>query len=621
MVKRQKEKQYQSSIEHKLHSQFRGGRSSNTNQSRPLPFDCCALTLTPFTNPVCCIIPSSSSSNNDQADINLGSASSCNHGIMFENSEIIPYLLKHKRNPINGTNMSTQSLITLNMDKEEDNPDEGNISNMKEKQFLWKCPILDKPFMNHTKIVAIKIPPGNNTANVYSYEAFQTLNLKPKNYIDLISGTKFHPKKDVIILNDVNDDTLLKLRDINNFTHLRNNNGAEGNTNNGSGNNNINLSISAQRIMEKFQSNKEEKEQIELKKKREEEKKQRYNNNDNVNDTKYDYKKMKILTSDLGTSYSKGQMSGSFTSTSLSSSVGDDTREATQEEILSSLFAQMKKLKRKAFVRMFTNLGEMDIELHCDIAPRTCMNFIGLIENEWYNGKHFHRLIKNFMIQGGGNTKNRKKSSSSEKEESIWGHPFEDEFDPRLKHAGPGILSMANAGPNQNNCQFFITFKTATHLDNKHSVFGKIVKGLNLLSQIENIPTDNNDYPSEEIYIQKMVLFGDNPVRDAEELEEKRIRKRIEEREKVSAQRKESALGHTKGKSVTHSASHQADSLHNSVDITAPKVGHYLQQKVTTKTIKKRNRNDDDDETDANAMPSRLPPPPKKTSFGDFSGW
>jgi peptidyl-prolyl cis-trans isomerase-like protein 2 len=631
MVKRQKEKQYQSSIEHKLHSQFRGGRSSNTNQSRPLPFDCCALTLTPFTSPVCCIIPSSSSSSSsDQANINLSHSNSYNHGIMFENSEIIPYIMKHHRNPIDGTNMSTQSLITLNMDKEEDDADGANVFKMKEKQYSWKCPILDKPFMNHTKIVAIRIPPGN-TANVYSYEAFQTLNLKPKNYIDLISGTKFHPKKDVIILNDLNDDTLLKLRDINNFTHLRNNNVTEGNTSSGSGsgNSNINLSISAKRIMEKFQSNKEEKEQIELKKKQEEEKKQKYDNNGIANDAKHDYKKMKILTSDLGTSYTKGQMSGSFTSTSLSSSVGDDTREATQEEILSSLFAQMKKLKRKAFVRMFTNLGDMDIELHCDIAPRTCMNFIGLIQNEWYNGKHFHRLIKNFMVQGGGShTKSKKKNSSkSEKEDqSIWGHPFEDEFDPRLKHTGPGVISMANAGSNQNNCQFFITFKSATHLDNKHSVFGKVVKGLNVLSQIENIPTDKSNYPLEEIYIQKMVLFGGNPVREAEELEEKRIRKRIEEREKMSIQRKESALGHSKEMNVSHSTSHKIDSLHNSVDSTAPKVGRYLQQMKVKKTNKKRNRSDDDemdvfDINKTNTIPSRLPPPPKRTSFGDFSGW
>ena len=145
-----------------------------------------------------------------------------------------------------------------------------------------------------------------------------------------------------------------------------------------------------------------------------------------------------------------------------------------------------------------TNLGNLDIELHCDIAPRTCMDFVGLVEKGWYDGTQFHRSIRNFMIQGGG-SKNKKgisgerKKKKSKDEQSNWGHPFQDEFDQRLKLVGPGILSMANAGRNTNNCQFFITFKSASHLDNKHSVFGKVVQGLNVLREIENITTDKSN--------------------------------------------------------------------------------------------------------------------------------
>jgi peptidyl-prolyl cis-trans isomerase-like protein 2 len=460
MVKRQKEKQYQSSVEHKLNSQIRSGGSSGTNQSRPLPFDCCALTLTSFTNPVCCIL-----SNDDVNNTSIDTLNNKHHsrrGIIFENADIIPYILKHGKNPIDGSKMSTQDLITLNMEQDEDDDADDNKKNGgNDDKKRWQCPILNKPFMNHTKIVAIRT---GNSANVYSFEAVQTLNLKAKNYMDLISGTKFSPKKDVIILNDVNDDTLKKWRDINNFVHLellRKNH--QSNNQNTSGN--VNLSISAKRVMDKFQSNQKDKEKEEDRKKKMLEKRKREDTTaaGNIIHNLY-YKKMKILSCDLGITYTKGQASGSFTSTSLASyhnhannTALDDVREATEEEILTSLFLRMKKMKQKAFVRMMTNVGFMDIELYCHIAPRTCMNFIKLVESGWYDGKHFHRLIRNFMIQGGGcndagkSVKKKKKmmmkqpnSKEGEKEEqSIWGHSFQDEFDQRLKHTGPGILSVS----------------------------------------------------------------------------------------------------------------------------------------------------------------------------------
>ena len=128
MVKRQKEKQYQSSIEHKLNSQIRSGRNSGNNQPRPLPFNCCALTLTPFTNPVCCILSKTHNvTNTTESSVGIGGGGRRidNHGIIFENSEIIPYLLKHRKNPIDGSDMTSQSLITLQMDKNEDGNERG----------------------------------------------------------------------------------------------------------------------------------------------------------------------------------------------------------------------------------------------------------------------------------------------------------------------------------------------------------------------------------------------------------------------------------------------------------------------------------------------------------------
>lgn len=636
MVKRQKEKQYQSSAEHRLNSQIRSGRGNGSGSSRPLPFTCCALTLTPYTNPVCCIIPNKDSNDDSGTMVTglnggIGGRKINNHGIIFENTEIIPYLLKHRKNPITGEKMSSKSLVTLNMDPNEDEEDS--------KKHKWQCPILNKPFLNHTKIVAI-VSKDRTSANVYSYEAVQTLNIKAKNYTDLISGEKFNPKKDMILLNDTNDESLAKLRDINNFVHMKtlrkDHQGNNGSNGEGGINGNIQMSISAKRIMDKLQtSKKEQAEKERVEKKRKQQEMEEEEEEDLKANGKRDYKKMKILTCDLGITYTKGQISGSLTSTSLpsySSATGNDIREATQEEILSSLFNLMKKLKRKAFVRMITNLGHMDIELHCDIAPRTCMNFIGLVEKGWYDGTQFHRLIRNFMIQGGGSKNRRggsgfdkKKKKKGDDEQSIWGEPFEDEFDQRLKHVGPGVLSMANAGKNTNKCQFFITFKSAPHLDNKHSVFGKVVKGLDILRQMENIPTDkSNDKPAHDVFIEKMVLFGDNPVNDAEEIEEKKIKARMEERLKNGADRKASALGLNTTKVGSSKTSGSADVMKNGSEPSKPQIGKYLQQTLNSKKSKHgtqtKQTSKDDDNTNF-VQPSRLPPPPKKTKFGNFSGW
>jgi cyclophilin family peptidyl-prolyl cis-trans isomerase len=135
-------------------------------------------------------------------------------------------------------------------------------------------------------------------------------------------------------------------------------------------------------------------------------------------------------------------------------------------------------------------IGRVNIELFVDIVPFTCNNFLFMINNH-YKGSIFHRVINNFMIQGGDYINNNGTGSNS-----IYGDRFDDE-NFNIKHDSKYLLSMANAGPNTNGCQFFITLNNLPNLDNKHVVFGKIVdeSSFDIINQIANINTDENDKP------------------------------------------------------------------------------------------------------------------------------
>jgi peptidyl-prolyl cis-trans isomerase-like 2 len=151
--------------------------------------------------------------------------------------------------------------------------------------------------------------------------------------------------------------------------------------------------------------------------------------------------------------------------------------------------------KDKGYLSLATSKGTLNIELRCDLAPRTCENFLVLCEMGYYNGTAFHRSIRNFMLQGGDPT------GTGTGGESIYGPTFPDEMDSRLLHSGRGVLAMANSGKNTNASQFYILYKSAAHLDFKHSVFGAVVGGLEVLSAIEDVPTDEDDRPTQRITI------------------------------------------------------------------------------------------------------------------------
>ena len=138
--------------------------------------------------------------------------------------------------------------------------------------------------------------------------------------------------------------------------------------------------------------------------------------------------------------------------------------------------AQASKDKMRA-VFTIKDRGNIELELYADKAPKTVYNFVTLAKRGYYNGIVFHRVIDNFMIQGGDPTGTGRGGP---------GYKFEDEFDPSLKHDGPGVLSMANAGPNTNGSQFFITHVATPWLDGKHTVFGKVLSGQDVVDAVKS---------------------------------------------------------------------------------------------------------------------------------------
>ncbi|MFB6129904.1 MAG: peptidylprolyl isomerase [Salinigranum sp.] len=161
---------------------------------------------------------------------------------------------------------------------------------------------------------------------------------------------------------------------------------------------------------------------------------------------------------------------------------------------------------------LHTNRGDVTVELFADRAPETVENFVGLAtgETEWedpetgetrtdplYQDVLFHRVIDDFMIQCGDPTGTGRGGP---------GYTFDDEFHPDLRHDGPGVLSMANRGPNTNGSQFFITLAATPHLDDRHAVFGRVTDGMDVVEEIGSVPTDGNDKPREDVVLESVTV-------------------------------------------------------------------------------------------------------------------
>ncbi|KAI9827737.1 MAG: Peptidyl-prolyl cis-trans isomerase cyp8 [Thelocarpon impressellum] len=416
-----------------------------------LPFNFCAVSLQPFRDAVC------------TAD-----------GTIFDLTHILAWLGKHGTNPVTGTPLKRAELIALHFARNE----EGE----------YVDPVTYKVLTDNTHLVALR-----PTGNVFAWDTVERLNVKAKMWRDLVSDVEFS-RQDVITLQDPQD---VAARDLSRFKYIQD--GASTlspeEERARAGGVNVEALGSAGKVLRA-------KEAVE-KARRE---RQDPNRNPALGANGAVVRKA-VQTQESHSSrsvpynaaqHTTGKAAASFTSTGLTPHTSGERALLTDEEYM----LRPRRVKTKGYARIQTSLGDVNVELQTEHAPRAVWNFVQLAKRGYYKGVAFHRNIRNFMIQGGDPTGTGKGGTS------VWGRNFNDEFDGPLTHDARGVVSMANKGKNTNSSQFFITYRAAKHLDRKHTIFGKVVGGLDTLSRLEKAHTEG-ERPVEPIVIQEVVVFVD----------------------------------------------------------------------------------------------------------------
>jgi len=171
------------------------------------------------------------------------------------------------------------------------------------------------------------------------------------------------------------------------------------------------------------------------------------------------------------------------------------------DQMKSQQIQTKKESKEMTVAVMKTNMGTIELELYADQTPKTVENFVGLANKDYYNGVIFHRVIPDFMIQGGDPT------GTGRGGQSLWGKPFADEIVPSLTFDKPGILAMANAGANTNGSQFFITVAQTSWLDGHHTIFGKVINGMDVVYAISKVATSKpGDKPLKDVVMESVTI-------------------------------------------------------------------------------------------------------------------
>jgi peptidyl-prolyl cis-trans isomerase-like protein 2 len=414
-----------------------------------LPFNYCAVSLQPFTDAVC-----------------------TESGTIFDLTHILTWLSKHPgTNPIDGSSLKRDDLITLNFTKNEDNE--------------YIDPVTFKVFTDNTHIVALK-----KSGNVFAWDTIERLNIKAKNWQDLVSDEQF-TRKDIITLQDPQN---IESRDFSSFKHVK-----EGDTVVPDAASSVNKDalgnaakiLKAREAVAKARADRQAKAQ-----------------SGSTSNALATSRNNKTTTSTAGPAkpaynaavYTSGKAAASFTSTGVTPHTSNALALLSDEDYM----LKPKRVKIKGYARISTNLGVLNIELLPEHAPKAVWNFVKLAQKGYYKDTIFHRNIKGFMIQGGDPT------GTGRGGQSIWGKPFNDEFEGPERHSQRGVLSMANKGKNTNTSQFFITYRAVPHLDLKHTIFAKVVGGLDTtLRSMELAEVGEKDKPVDDIEIHDIVVFVD----------------------------------------------------------------------------------------------------------------
>eukprot|EP00933_Yihiella_yeosuensis_P062030 TRINITY_DN64949_c0_g1_i1.p1 TRINITY_DN64949_c0_g1~~TRINITY_DN64949_c0_g1_i1.p1 ORF type:complete len:565 (+),score=142.00 TRINITY_DN64949_c0_g1_i1:148-1842(+) len=456
----------------------RGFKATSWTPYSKLALNCCFLSLQPFENPVGTI-----------------------DGSIFEIKYIIKYIKLFGCHPVHGGKLEMKELVPLHFHKNA--------------QGQYHCPVTYKVFGNNTAVCA-----NMKSGHIYSLEAVLELNKKTKNWQDLITSKPFK-WTDIVVIQDPEN---VQGREVAKFhfmvqghqdrvvSEITNPESKEARENKGD---NIRANPAVARVFE-------EKERLaEEKKKQEEEALKELEDKDPeaaaaaraaAEEKKANEEAIRQAVSKRKNNerYTNNEVGASFTCQAEPVRTENSFRKLSEEEELAEIYDIVRKKKTKGYVRIVTTIGCLNLELHCDMVPRTTDNFLRLCEKNYYDNTIFHRLIKNFMIQGGDPTGTGRGGKSGFE----GGAAFKDEFDSRLVHQGPGVVSMANNGKNTNRSQFYVTLKSCQHLDLKHSVFGKVVGGLNLLETFNNWETDSKDKPTKEIKLIRTEVFK-NPFKEA----------------------------------------------------------------------------------------------------------
>lgn len=435
---------------------------------RRLKFDSCCLSL------------------NSVSDKHVGLCDDDSFCYVFECDIIVKFLEKYQIHPVTGKKVTAKDLIELKFHKNN----EGQ----------YHCPIIYKLFNQHSKIVANK-----KSGTVYSFDAYQQLNLKPNNFKDLLTDEPFE-RDDIVTIQDPTKAD--EKWNVGSFYYVKNklkwkndddDNGASNRIRDIEGSSILKASLEeykrkADSIVENF-------------------------NKLVGQDDQSSSKQQQVILDKINSAHqSDGTLARSVTSTVMPIASVQNAAILDYEQIL------YPRIKKKGYIQLVTTHGPINLELFCDKCPKTCHNFLLLATRGYYDNTCFHRVIKNFILQGGD------PSQTGSGGESAWGGPFKDECYVDLKQIGRGALAMANSGPNTNKSQFYITFRGGDELDNqpRSTVFGRVVGGDQTLNRIEAVEVDKQDRPLKEVKILKVNKFVD-PFEETEAaIEEERKKERVE---------------------------------------------------------------------------------------------